>query len=901
MSDARDRHEPSFWDKPAATWFAFAALVVVSVVMIFGNLGGVGVWEPWEANEVFLAREYAERGAPEVTEDPLAKSWNWAVPTLDGKPVARPLLKTWLTGQLLESSAEAAGPEVGTLERNARLPAALLLFLVILASFAWLKRFFGVRAALIGSLAFVTTPAVFIGAHNLAAEIPWLAASTLTMLGFGGLLVSDERRWLWALVATVGMALAVFDMRLAGLYLSLWVLSAFALTELVVETSAGSSTAVRPSAGDWVVSALLVAIGIGVVTWAYVGSADYEKEALRPHLAQICGLVLPAVAAISGLVLGRHTKTGKAIFSLPGMVPIGVGAVLAALIGYAVGDANPTLLKHGEIVGGIPSLEYLLTNHIFEKSLADGHLSLDIWVRQIGFSLLPWTGLAPIGLAYMARSAELDAESATTPDARLKRFLVVWAVFAAIFVAAAGVFGHIFFPAYFPLVAGVGLMLADADFWRSARLRPLFVYAMGFAAAAVVLMLGKDLERFPVRFIEVYLTLQEGYELGEDFEFGRLFKVMKYSAVGLTVMYFFGLASWAVIAIRNARDLPANFRAWRAGELATSGESPFVARALEKQEVRDRDDWIGAAVRLVESPQTGPLVLTAGFVVFSAILLHHYVPSLTLHLSQRGVFETYVESADEGEKLYRYQVSIGQGSVYLEDVESIPNYSKLGEMFEAKERMYAVIPRDKLASISYEVRRRFDKKLPVLDARSSRLLLVSNRLEEGEEDRSFVNDKIVADESEVQNDLLFEDEAGKKVHPVFDGQLEMLGYSTDAPKGKDGLPVYKWGETAEITYYFRVIKRVPSSQKIFLHVDYPGNRINGDHYPNDGDFPTNYWYPGDIVKSVQKLEIESYSTPGVYSLNFGFFVGSRRMEIEPRKAHDGRNRMKIGEIRVEGL
>jgi len=101
-----------------------------------------------------------------------------------------------------------------------------------------------------------------------------------------------------------------------------------------------------------------------------------------------------------------------------------------------------------------------------------------------------------------------------------------------------------------------------------------------------------------------------------------------------------------------------------------------------------------------------------------------------------------------------------------------------------------------------------------------------------------------------------------------------------------------------ITYYFKVLKRVPSSEKIFLHVDYPGTRINGDHYPNEGEFPTNYWLPGDVVKDVQKLEIDPYSPAGVYTLNMGFFLGSRRMKVEPREAHDGRNRITIGRIKV---
>ena len=185
----------------------------------------------------------------------------------------------------------------------------------------------------------------------------------------------------------------------------------------------------------------------------------------------------------------------------------------------------------------------------------------------------------------------------------------------------------------------------------------------------------------------------------------------------------------------------------------------------------------------------------------------------------------------------------------------------------------------------------------MLDARSSRLLLVSNELEEGEEDHNYVADKIVEGEPKVDFPVEFES-GGEMKHPIFDGQLEFLGYSLDREKSDDGLVAYGWGDTMTITYFFRVLKRVPSSQKIFLHVDYPGNRINGDHVPNGGEFPTNYWMPGDIVKDVHPLEIDSYSTPGVYTLNMGFFLGSRRMAVQPKEAHDGHNRITIGKIRV---
>jgi len=179
-------------------------------------------------------------------------------------------------------------------------------------------------------------------------------------------------------------------------------------------------------------------------------------------------------------------------------------------------------------------------------------------------------------------------------------------------------------------------------------------------------------------------------------------------------------------------------------------------------------------------------------------------------------------------------------------------------------------------------------------------LLVSNQLDDGQTDQSFVNDKIVEGEPDIDFPVTY-DVKGEKKHAVFDDQLEFLGYSLDGNRAADGMVEYGWGDTMTITYFFRVLKRVPSSQKIFLHVDYPGARINGDHVPNNGEFPTNYWLEGDVVKDVHPLKVDSYSTPGIYSMHMGFFLGSRRMKVAPREAHDGRDRITMGKIRVNGL
>jgi hypothetical protein len=213
-----------------------------------------------------------------------------------------------------------------------------------------------------------------------------------------------------------------------------------------------------------------------------------------------------------------------------------------------------------------------------------------------------------------------------------------------------------------------------------------------------------------------------------------------------------------------------------------------------------------------------------------------------------------------------------------------------------------VIPRKRLAAINYDIRKRFGQDLPVLDASSSRLLLASNKLEDGEEQKNFISNSIVQNPEEFDPEIPLKFALNGKIVPAsFDGKLDFIGWNADHKPADGSFPTYNWGDKAKLTFYFQVKQRVSGQQKIFMHVDRPGSRIHGDHEPIQGDFPTNYWLPGDIVKDEYELNIDSYSTPGVYTIWLGFYRGSNRMEVTPDQAHDGDNRVMVGKIKVEGM
>jgi 4-amino-4-deoxy-L-arabinose transferase-like glycosyltransferase len=941
-----------WWSTKTGTIVAACILAVISGVLLFGNLSGLGIWEPWEAAEILVAHEYAERMRP-GGEDPEAEGAeraeaedvegrpklkvkeqgdrqiepNWAVPMLDGEPVNRSLLKTWLISAFLGETTDPAEMSVGALEWRVRAPSAVFVLMMVLLVFIWLRSFFDTWTALLTSTIVVTTPAFFLGAHVLSSEMLYVVTTSVAILAyFETIYATSNARWVWGTLMGLGLAFAFFDQRFFGLLTPLSVIVCFGLTQLPFE----EMVRLRRSPDqdrmigrtETIAGAVGLLAAVGVIVWAFIASAEVGGDDLfEPHVSHVVALAIPSILVVTGGFFARRTSAIKALKSGPGLLALGMAGIAVFSLVSAYGDALPAMVENGQRTGVTPVLAYLLENDLTRESIVNTHPHFAMWLRQLGFSLVPWVALVPLGFGYLARAARVYEndpkededrelrEGLIGPAESLKRMLLVWGLVALVVTALASAFDHYFFPGYFPLLAGVGLMLADRAFWREARLRSVLGYAMGFVAIAVIMMLGKDLERFPARLLESYLKFQEDLGLPEDFTYGRTLKTLKYGWMALLATYFFGLVSWAILTLRNVRSWPQTFKEWREKRAEDSEDaepepdtdevSPLRQRVLAKEEFRAESGLLASAARIVELPGTGAALMALAGVVTAGVMLFAMVPELSNHLSQRGIFETYTKYAADDEELFRYHVSLDEQSVYLRDVERISNSRDFLEKFDQDERFFAVVPRKRLANINYDVRRRFERNVPVLNASSSRLLLISNKYEEGEPRENFVADQIM-EEGFVPEYPLWFSENGRMQRAEFDKKLQLVGYDIDQKEEDGSFPEYRWGDEVTLTLYFRVDRRVTSQEKIFLHVDYPGNRIHGDHDPAGGEFPTNYWLPGDIVKDEYTFTIDNYSPPGVYSIYFGFYRGGR-MNVTPAQAHDGSNRVLVGKIRVKGV
>jgi hypothetical protein len=191
---------------------------------------------------------------------------------------------------------------------------------------------------------------------------------------------------------------------------------------------------------------------------------------------------------------------------------------------------------------------------------------------------------------------------------------------------------------------------------------------------------------------------------------------------------------------------------------------------------------------------------------------------------------------------------------------------------------------DGFAAIDRVARELTGKHLHVLPGSNLRYTIASNRLDEGMEDLNPL----------ARNVLQAKPDIGHPIRAEFAEGVALLGFDI-SPE------IPSIGGEIELTLYFEALKKIEKNWQIFIHVDGHGHefhRINGDHFPVDGLFPTSQWLPGDIVRDQVKLKVPIEFTASRYTIYLGFYIGDRRMTVKPGFPQDGGNRVRAGTIEM---
>ncbi len=113
------------------------------------------------------------------------------------------------------------------------------------------------------------------------------------------------------------------------------------------------------------------------------------------------------------------------------------------------------------------------------------------------------------------------------------------------------------------------------------------------------------------------------------------------------------------------------------------------------------------------------------------------------------------------------------------------------------------------------------------------------------------------------------------------------------------------GEALRVTAFFRVLDALPDDYMIFVHVeDVDGrvDRLNADHSPVQGTYPTSKWKKGETVKD----EFTIYVPPGMPVRGLNLLIGfwdpktDARLKLKNTDAvrHDNNNRILLAQVPV---
>jgi 4-amino-4-deoxy-L-arabinose transferase-like glycosyltransferase len=839
------------WSRRQGRIAAGAVLAAVAA-LAFARLSAFGIWDPWELSSADLARQLA---------------------TGEAASLDRPPLTLWLVAQGFSL--------FGIHEWSGRLPMALAGLLAVGFAYVLVARFAGRRAGVWAAVVAGTTPLFLLNARQMLGAAPGFAASAAVFTCALAAVFSPAR-----LRAPAGRR----DLRRG-----LWFVGLLA--------SAALST---------LASGVLLGVAPPLLA---VGAAILARGELTPPVADRKRAA--AAAAVLGLALLA-----------------GLGAAHAVWADYA---------GFGWWTGGV--------------ARGGDPPTWEVAVERVFHAFAPWSALLPLALARMLMGAPQPeraegalvgrlAAAPAQPLARhpeenaLRLALVAWVAFGYV---AQTVYTARFGPATFlPLVgaaAAVGLMLHDVERTRRAW------WGTAVVAFLFVGLLVRDFRAYPSGPIEGLPA--EGIEVPEVFDPARSWAAV----LGLFALLLgFGLAADPAGAHRGLRRI---FRSiaegWRAGggarvlALSKGLLRIGVPVALIAEQWRRGGGfrvWLaifglvlavitgfGVAVWVAPEALAGSLGMTSlairvgrllvlllpllavavalgrlGLFLFAKLGSYRLVPAgvaalavaaytslgfqpeLSSHFSPREVYDTYNELAGAGEPLGEYRVG-GRAAAYYAtgEILELGSQGALIDFLQRDERVWAAFRADDLASIDRAYRRAEGRHLFVADARSARMLLATNRPVEGVENQNYLADAVLDEAPEPQH----------RVHVSFDDRIHLLGYDLGLPHGSYVGP----GESFTITWYFRVEAPVSGSYQPFVHIDGPGQRINGDHEPVDGRYPVRLWEPGDIVVDRHELRVPANYRRGNLTIYMGFYAGDQRLEVKEGPSDD-ENRARVGVLPI---
>jgi 4-amino-4-deoxy-L-arabinose transferase-like glycosyltransferase len=817
---------------PSYKYAGLAVVVVLGILFFCTPIGKSGIWDPFELTVADLSRRIAINvfGAHGLS--------------LEGAENSMPRLGDLGRGELPFDSIAIGFRVFGLHEWSGRLPLALWGIVGIVCLYWLLARLVDRRTGVYGALILCTMPLYFLQARTMLGDIVTMASVSIAFAGLGVAVFDRES----SLRNRIGAGV----LGAAGLVLG------FMTRGLLIGVA-------------------LPALGVGL-TWAVMVASPSRTRDLIGDLVGAAGLLIGAGAAVLGsAALFRATATEYSLW---------VGAQISNQPKF------PTF---------------------------------DLIIHYLGHSLFPWSAFIPFAVGRLFRAPPASENDLADNRAAAARMLAIIgsAVAFGVFSLLAPRVGYIAFGA--PSLLAAIAAISIRDFERDAPASR----ALGVGVLVLAALFYRDYNMFPEKGLSAFAV--------NAATFPDSYKELAALLIGLTALVFSGIVLFAWLEKQNKpyfdkKDYLAWPRGlWEAfgGNLAVAlvvlelllliaapvtylGLRVFHAKAIVQMGLYVRLAlingfwvlpllvfgivWGLTAIRDLfrlffdkTGMPRGMATIIAGFLA-GGLLSFVYYPALAAQLSPKEVFESYQRLHKRDEPLCLLGVG-GKSATYYSGGEVKPVgdvQSAFTWLTTSPERRWCAVRNEDLSRLNslYRARPTNKANLPVLDARSSQIMLVSNQLVAGETNQSPYQNIVLDQEPNI----------GNRVEANMQDQLLSLGWDVTDGSGNRVEAVVP-GRKYHFRLYYKVLATIAGEWETFIHIDGFHRRFNGDHKTLGGKYPFNLWQVGDFIVDDYEFSLEPNFTAGTYNVYYGLFVGETRLKVKTGRHDD--NRIDGGNIRVQ--
>jgi hypothetical protein len=928
--------EPQEQTKDVPWWLGVAIAAGLPALFFFllPPLSRSGLWDPYELNLADLARRLALNL---FHADGLA---------LAGADNSLPHLNDLGRPELPLTSMALGFKYFGLHEWAGRTPMAVWGVAGVLTTYAFIARLIDKRAGIIAAIALTTMPLFFVQSRTMMGDVVAMSAFAMA---FGGFAVAafdrkeegpviDLPRILFACVGIAGVVCGYYSRGailgvaapLLGVGLA-WVISwaagrkssdmfgdafgalAFAIGAFALYRGYKALYAAEPNTKD-----LSLAVGAMIKPQGKYPTYDFFighlGHALAPWSAFIpfaFGRMFMSPAGKTGYVLQRESYTRAALLvgaacSLTAhallapktdLIPFTGVALLAAACAVALRDYDRGAAPSAAVAVGVLLFAAVLhhdfhelpekafqafgvTGAVFPESYKDPALLL-WWVALGGFGGLAF-------LTFVERKLDASREP-FDPKAYLGVLRILREAWDGMLALA-----------YFAMVAGSSI--AGLVIWLGARSKAAWVAQIsiqirdGILNAWWITAIAPFAAVFGIYFLcDVWLwafdrsrPLTKG-SWSRGFEpFEALIDTMKEGKFRSPE----ALSAEILIAPLMMLALPvaAFFSIWKGGSrwllaLAVALPSSIVAFLV-----------LGLLGDLFHKRGGRVSAFAVGSAAVGLVLCMQFYPALANQLSPKEVFESYEKCHQPGEPLALFGVGGRTAAYYAGGQPEI--FSDAQNAFQwltagGTSNRYLAVRADELPRLNQLYRQRQAQvgrkveNLPVLDARSSQIILVGSSLVCTNKNQSPLDKMILSEPPKPQRVL----------NANMEDKLLCLGIDIADANGKlmDSIAP---GRKFHLRIYYKVLAPVTTEWEGFIHIDGFHRRHNGDHKVMNGKYPFSLWQKDDLLMDDVEMTLEPNFSPGQYTIYFGLYLGETRLKVTAGP-NDGENRIVGGQIRVQ--